>query len=368
MNQGPWNIPDDDPSDPQLYAVPDTPPADWGEYAPAPVEPPAKPRWRFLSLSDLENLPRPKPLIANTFDQDALVLLAGDWGTYKSFQALDWAACIATGASWNNREVIQQSVLYIAGEGLHGIKQRLRAWEIDRGLKIPNDMFTLMPDYFQILDGGDINELVSYIHERGYKFIVIDTLARTLGGNEENSNTVMTQVVTAGDRIRYATEGGTVLVVHHTGKEGKVVRGGGSLSGGMDTIYMTYRGEDGASLKRIKRKDGPLEDTHQLEFIEVPGSGSGVLAQADPLAKRTSPTATSKALGVIKDHFRSTGGSKSAIVEVLEEFGISKSSAYRALDQLVMSGQMVNTGTDKRPHYCLREALQNSHGNFPTNP
>lgn len=137
MNQGPWNIPDDDPSDPQLYAVPDAPPADWGDYAPAPVEPPAKPRWRFLSLSDLENLPRPKPLIANTFDQDALVLLAGDWGTYKSFQALDWAACIATGASWNNREVIQQSVLYIAGEGLHGIKQRLRAWEIDRGGEDP---------------------------------------------------------------------------------------------------------------------------------------------------------------------------------------------------------------------------------------
>lgn len=350
LNQGPWNVPDDDP---HLYAVPDTPPEDWGTYEPPPIEPPAKPRWRFLSLTDLENLPRPKPLIANTFDQDALVLLAGHWGTYKSFVALDWAASIATGTPWNTREVLQQSVLYIAGEGLHGIKQRLRAWQHDRGVQIPDDMFTLMPDFFQVLDGGDINELISYIQGRGYKFIVIDTLSRALGGNDENANAVMASVIAAGDRIRQATQGGTVMFVHHTGKDKTTVRGGVALEAGVDCVYMTAGGEGEVLLKRTKRKDGPLEDEHQLEFLEVQGTRSGVLIPADPNLPRRNVNANERVLSVFRDHFSGTGGTRAEVVKVLGEFDIPARTAYRALNQLSVAGQLVQGGTEARPRYNL---------------
>lgn len=326
--------------------VPDTPPADWGTYEPETAA--GKPRWRFLSLTDLENLPRPKPLIANTFDQDALVLLAGYWGTYKSFVALDWAASIATGTTWNTREVLQQSVLYIAGEGLHGIKQRLKAWQHDRGVKIPDDAFHLMPDFFQLLDNGDLNELISYIKDRNYKFVVLDTLSRALGGNDENSNAIMASVIAAGDRIREATHGGTVMIVHHTGKNKDVVRGGVALEAGVDCVYMTSGGEGEVLLKRTKRKDGPLEDEHELEFLEVPGTGSGVLIPSDP-TERKSSNAGSKLLGIFRDYFAATGATKNEFATFAQEQGLSKTSVYRGINGLLETGQLINAGSDARP-------------------
>lgn len=365
MVEGPtWSIPGEPPA-PQLQAVPDLP----DSWAPPPEEPPeySTPRefggtpertrsWRFLSLSDLKNLPRPKPLIANTFDQDSLNMLAGDWGTYKSFVALDWAASIATGTPWNNRTTLQQSVLYIAGEGIWGISQRLEAWQRDRGVKIPDEQFTLMPDFFQILDNGDINELVSYIKGHGYQFIVIDTLARTLGGNEENSNTVMTQVITAGDQIRHASNGGAVLIVHHTGKDGKTARGGGSLSGGMDSVYMTSGGEGEVLLKRTKRKDGPLEDEHRLEFLEVEGTKSGVLIPGDPFMRQKTAKKSDEVYGIFKEHFGAIGGSRSEVVKVCVELGVKQATAYDAINQLVDEHRLIQSGSESRPRYALPQA------------
>lgn len=328
--------------------IPDAPPEDWGAYE----QPQTARRWRFLSITDLDNLPRPKPLIANTFDQDSLVLLAGYWGTYKSFVALDWAASIATGTPWNSREVLQQKVLYIAGEGVNGIKDRLRAWQQDRGVRISDEAFTLLPDWFQLLDSGDTNELISYIKESGYKFIVIDTLSRTLGGNDENSNAIMASVIAAGDRIREATCGGTVMFVHHTGKDKSTVRGGVALEAGVDCVYMTSGGDGEVLLKRTKKKDAALEDDHELEFLEIPGSGSGVLIPTDPTMRRTNVTSTSRALALFKDYFGSTGGSRAEVVKILSE-EMSAKTAYRALSGLVLEGKLIQGGTEARPRYTL---------------
>ncbi len=54
----------------------------------------------LLSRSDLRNLPVPQPLIDNVLDQGTIALLYGKWSTAKTFIALDWAACVATGKRW----------------------------------------------------------------------------------------------------------------------------------------------------------------------------------------------------------------------------------------------------------------------------
>src|SRR4051794_4541821 len=60
-------------------------------------------RGQLLARADLTNLPEPEPLIENTLDRRTIALLAGHTGTGKSFIALDWACCVATGHAWQGR-------------------------------------------------------------------------------------------------------------------------------------------------------------------------------------------------------------------------------------------------------------------------
>jgi hypothetical protein len=54
-------------------------------------------RFGILSRAELGTLPHVEPLIENTLDRRSMALLAGYWGSGKSFLALDWACCVATG-------------------------------------------------------------------------------------------------------------------------------------------------------------------------------------------------------------------------------------------------------------------------------
>jgi AAA domain len=65
-----------------------------------------------------------KRLLATT----AHGLIAGQWGTYKTFVALDLAACVMTGQSFLGRAVKRQSgVLFIAAEGAEEVRLRVDA-------------------------------------------------------------------------------------------------------------------------------------------------------------------------------------------------------------------------------------------------
>lgn len=86
-------------------------------------------RGGLLSRDDLRNLPAPAPLIDNTLDRRTIALLSGYWGTGKSFIALDWACCIATGKAWQGRAARQGKALYVAAEGAYGLDRRVTAWE-----------------------------------------------------------------------------------------------------------------------------------------------------------------------------------------------------------------------------------------------
>jgi hypothetical protein len=65
-----------------------------------------------------------KQLLATT----AHGLIAGQWGTYKTFVVLDLAACVMTGQPFLNRAVKRQSgVLFIAAEGAEEVRLRIDA-------------------------------------------------------------------------------------------------------------------------------------------------------------------------------------------------------------------------------------------------
>lgn len=298
----------------------------------------------LLSRSDLARLPAPEPLIEDTLDLRTVALLAGAPASRKSFTALDWAASVATGSPWQGRKVRQGRVLYVAGEGAFGLDARLAAWEQSRGVEIPDDGLRVLPEAVQLSDPATVSALVEHVEEERYSFIVVDTLARASVGVDENSAEGMGRVVAAVDRVRRATGEGTLLLVHHTGKDGRSVRGSGALEGAMDTVYRTFLVDDVTRLVRTKRKDGDPDDEVDLHAVEVADSIvlDEIEEQVEQREERLRTNVERAWVGWVHTFGRDVG-SRTEFSRVLrEEYGIPRGSIHSAISALLTMGVLDN--------------------------
>jgi hypothetical protein len=303
----------------------------------------------LITRSGLLNLPDPEPLIDNVLDQGTVSVLYGKWGTGKSFIALDWACSVATRRPWQARTTEQRKVLYVAAEGAFGLKGRVHAWEVGWRTPIPDGTIDIYPRPVNLLNSAEVANLIALIGWGGYSFIVIDTLARCMVGADENSAKDCGEVVDALHRLRQATPDGrgVVLGVHHTGKDGKTFRGSSVFEAGADTVYaVTLDGTD-IVLDREKRKDGRVLDVHRLQLDRLEGTESCVVN-------------VSRGVGIsdrcdqLLSHFLSHFGDIGATpTQLIETSGMAKNTVYRALADLRERGELINTGTDKRPFYKL---------------
>ena len=304
-------------------------------------------RDRLIDRTLLRNRPLPEPLIADTIDRHTVVMLSGDTGTCKTFVALDWAASYATGQSWQLREVPQTGkVLYIAGEGDYGIDRRLTAWETYWNQDISAKQFTIHAGGVNLLDRGRVNELASVVAEEKYDFIFADTLNRCAVGGDENSARDMGIVVDSLYQVQEATGDGTVVLLHHTTKDGSVTRGSGALKDGVDTVYMSAGNAQQFSLTCDKRKEGPDGDRLTLKLAEARGTSSCAVVRVSTADGNLSNR--EMILSIFDSHFSTTGATKVELRDVCE---IPHPSFYRSLNSLVESGALVNKGSDIRPRY-----------------
>ncbi|MFL6137596.1 MAG: AAA family ATPase [Frankiaceae bacterium] len=239
-------------------------------------------------------------------------------------------------------------VLYVAGEGAHGLHQRIQAWEYAWGHDVGG--LTVLPQPVQLQQPAQVEALAQLCAEDRYRLVVLDTLARCLVGADENSARDIGIAVDAADRIRRAA-GATVLLVHHTGKDGTNVRGSSALEGAMDTIYTISGDPNRLTLERTKRKDGPRHDRHMLALDPVLASCVVVSNRHGHESERTENER--KLLSAFLDHFADTGASKSELRSIVK---MPSSSFHRALKSLVRRGDLVNTGTDTATHYRTGEA------------
>jgi len=327
------------------YAIDDREPAP----DPGPADDDGSPPYaaQVLTRSALRALPDPEPLIDNVLDQGTTALLYGRWGTAKSFIALDWAASVATGRNWQGRTTEQRRALYVAGEGAFGFKGRVDAWETGWHTQISDDDFAILPFPVNLTKFVDVANLAALIGWGGYSFVVLDTLARCMVGADENSARDCGVVVDAMIRLLGCTPGGrgVMLGVHHAGKDGKTLRGSSAFEGAADTVYFSCRDGAVVTLDREKRKDGPEVDRHQFVIDPIEGSNSAVISvhrggEQTDRAKRL--------LFTFVHHFAQTGASKAELRLVA---GMDPATFYRAINDLLRSGALTNTGTDRRPFY-----------------
>lgn len=241
-----------------------------------------------IGRSGLADIPPPAWLVRGIATRSSLTLLAGKFGTYKSFVAISLAASVATGRSFLGHPVDSTGpVIYIAAEGLSGIQGRLQAWEHAHygGQMIPDDMFTVIGTTVDLRNAEDMGVLDETCGRLRPRLVVWDTLHRCSPGVDENSNTEMGLIV---DRLSWLreTHDSTQLVVHHTGHGGQRARGASAIEDDFDNSWViTLPGQESEdrgperqrTMEHRKVKDGEL--TGKIPIGLTPAQTSAYVEQ-----------------------------------------------------------------------------------------
>jgi hypothetical protein len=174
-------------------------------------------------------------LIKRVFPRQGVGVLFGKSGSTKSFLASDITYCVAAGREWAGLRTEQATVVYIAAEGAAGLRKR-KAGFVEANLDYPKDApFHLVAAAPNLgTEQGDLQSLIEAIEAAGVTpgMIVIDTLAQSLGGGDENGAGMMLFISNATALATHFKA--FVLIVHHVGLTDELrTRGHSSLRGGV---------------------------------------------------------------------------------------------------------------------------------------
>jgi hypothetical protein len=351
--------PDDDSgSQPPIAAHADT-----GTPDPEPVPLIDRLRARALNSEQIDAIADPVPLIDGVLWADTLAELWGKPGSGKSFLAIDWALCIATGKPWLGHPVRQGHVLYIVGEGIAGLGKRRRAWSY-AWQRPDTSGITWLRGAVPLMEAGWVSALRQLVTDLEPVLIVVDTLSRAIPGHNENAPETMSQVVAAADRIREAAGAACILFVHHATKDGNTTRGHSALEGACDVRWKVTKDGQVLTLANPKSKDeaeAPDREllTRVIDLGTIDHNGKPVTSlvlesHARGISADDLTASEEHLLDVMRDSFGTTGATGTQLRDVAN---LSKTTFYRALNTLATRGALTNSGTDKRPHWHITPTL-----------
>lgn len=337
---------------------------------------------RALSLdrTQLGGIEPPTPLIDGVLDMRTLAVLSGQFGTFKTFIALDWLLCIATGTPWMGREVPQaRPVRIIVGEGVAGLDARVSAWEKSRGVRVAPGMFTAVRRAWQLGSDEQMAALAELMRERGEAVVAFDTLSQCSAGLKENDSSDMARVSNVAGLLREHA-GATMLLLHHAGHGGERARGSSVIEDNSDTSWFVSLTGDNRHHSRPRRlehrktKDAELTSSmfvrfEQDEDREHGGTGSGWLTPSDSSGRKldivagqpfSSPHAqfgvaplsdplamtegTATVVQVFMDVFREgNGGTKAEVrrIAMAAPYGMASRTFYAAWNRLMEKGAIM---------------------------
>lgn len=289
---------------------------------------------QYLDGDQLDNLPTPDPIIDGVLSRHAYAVLRGRDATFKTFVALDWALCVASGKPWQGRQVEQGRVLYIAGEGAHGIAARVEAWKYAWRSKLDPERFTLRQSAVNFYRGGAaLADLIARVEAGEYTLVVVDTLRRASGGAEGNGSD-MGVVVDNLERVRRATADGALLALAHTDKGDNDTRGFSGIEDDADIVWHAKRDDDrhalAVDLKLTKMKDSP--DGTLINLTMQSALGSLVVSTGGQPDEGDVLDTDRKVLDAMRDYFAQTGATVSQLAEVT---GMTSSTLYKVRGRLL---------------------------------
>jgi phage/plasmid primase-like uncharacterized protein len=212
-------------------------------------------------------------LVKRWIQSQALVMVHGPSGGGKTFVVLDWCLRMASGTEdWAGHKVRQGNVVYLAGEGHHGLRGRVAAWKHHH--KAGKLAMWLSKD------GCDLNTPTGYLkvveQVRMLKdrpsVIVVDTLHRFLLGDENSAQDAKTMLDACNALMQEFNC--SVILVHHTGVSDEAqhrARGSSAWRGALDIEISIVPGKEGVPMQIVQRKskDAELAETIHVELQQV---------------------------------------------------------------------------------------------------
>lgn len=243
-------------------------------------------------------------LVKRWIQSQALVMVHGPSGGGKTFVVLDWCLRMASGIEdWAGHKVRPGNVVYLAGEGHHGLRGRVAAW------KHHNQAGKLA--MWLSKDGCDLNTPAGYLKvveqvrmlPNKPDAIVVDTLHRFLSGDENSAQDAKTMLDACNALMMEFNC--SVILVHHTGVSDEAqhrARGSSAWRGALDIEISIVPGKDDKPMEIVQRKskDAEMAETVfvSLHQVTIPGwydednqpvtSAVVVQAQAPAEAKKDS--------------------------------------------------------------------------------
>lgn len=225
-------------------------------------------------------------LVEGWIERHQTAVLFGDSQTCKTLLAIDMACCIATVGAWRGYPTKTGAVLYVVGEGAGGgLTRRFTAWQIanqqpltdsplffqEASTTLPDDLDRLMTEIRQTLE----------FHHWRLELIVLDTLSRTISG-DERSSADFAQYQRALDRLRQTFDC-AVLYLHHTGHADKSrERGVSEIGCNADVrLAMDIASDDIRRLRALKIKDA--DTPPELFFALSPVDLGQIDAKGKPI-------------------------------------------------------------------------------------
>lgn len=226
----------------------------------------------FIPIGDfIASPPNSSYLVKGVLPASGLGQFFGPSHVGKSFVMIDLACHVALGRDWHGHKTKKTSVLYIAAEGIAGLKLRFRAWFQAHNVAPPPNLRirTIPTNLTEAEATAAIAERMERLPERP-ELVLIDTFATNYGPGSENDDEDMKAAIAGLRRIQ---GDGLVLSAHHTGHADKTrSRGHSSLFAALDVeIHVTQEAKR-VRIGHTKLRDGgsKIENIAEFEFKAVP--------------------------------------------------------------------------------------------------
>ncbi|MBI2358756.1 MAG: AAA family ATPase, partial [Deltaproteobacteria bacterium] len=145
------------------------------------------PTFKLFSIDEVLSLPSPEWRVEGLLPVGALSMIYAPQEQFKTFFGLDLALSVAHGPDFHGRKVKRGPTVYILGEGSGGLKNRVKAWMKQHGVKDVEGAFVVL-EAVQFKRPDDVETLKAQITARNLKpaMLFIDTFARCAVGVDEN--------------------------------------------------------------------------------------------------------------------------------------------------------------------------------------